>query len=125
MYNAKTSKNAAADLKIPRILPRQASHGLSEYEKTIGLKESHKGIVVDEVGFYLHRGTSGDACKLIQLLQIYGGKYIRFGYYIRNPITGYWKWGQNPLTLTPNELAKLLGKALDRGILPPSFRLKR
>lgn len=107
-----------------RLLPRSASYGLSEYEKASGLKQSHKGLVVNEVGVYLHRGTSGDACKLIQLLQIYEGRYLRFGYYIRNPKTGSWAWGQNPLTLTFNDLAKLLTRAVDKGILPSRFRPK-
>lgn len=70
-----------------RLLPRRASHGLSEYEKASGQKESHRGTVVGEVGVYLYRGTSGDACKLVQVVRMYGGKYLRFGYCTRNPKT--------------------------------------
>lgn len=107
-----------------RLLPKRVRHGLSEYEKARGVKEPHRGAVVNEVGIYLHRGTSGDACKLIQLLRIYGRKHLRFGYYIRNPKTGDWTWGQSPLTLTRADLAKLLNRAMDKGVLPANFRLK-
>lgn len=108
-----------------RMLPRLASHGLSEYEKTKGIKESHKGTVKDEVGVYLHDLTSGDACKLIQLLQIYDGEYLRFGYYTRNPKTREWTWGAYSLTLKPNHLAKLLTRAVEKGMLPERFCPRR
>lgn len=108
--------------KNSRSLPRRAKHGPSEYEKANGLKQSHKGSVISEVGVYLHRGTSGDACKLIQLLEIYGGKYLRFGYYIRNPSPVACPWGQNPLTVKHSELAKLLTRSVDKGILQKRFR---
>ena len=73
-----------------RKLPRDTTLKLSIYEKSKGETEEHYAIIINEVGLYSPKRTSGDACRVIQEMEWGGDKYLRLGYYVRNPDIKKW-----------------------------------
>jgi hypothetical protein len=92
-------------------LPRSTKLSLSKYEESHGNTKPHYLTLEKEVGLYSGNTSSGDACRVIQELTWGDGKYLRLGYYVRNPDKGTWRWGQSSPLIQENEYKKLLNRA--------------
>jgi hypothetical protein len=90
---------------------------LSVYEKEMGIKEEHYAIVTNEVNLYSPDRTSGDACRVIQKLGWGDIQYLRLGYYVRNPETKKWRWGQSTPIIEEEELRELFKRAVKEKLI--------
>lgn len=100
-----------------RLLPKRSEMKLSEYEKQIGKTEPHQASIVNEVGVFSGDRSSGDACRVLQEYELDGYKYIRLGYYVRNPLENRWRWAQFAQIIDQDEFNELLKRAIKSGIL--------
>jgi hypothetical protein len=98
-------------------LPRETTLQVSKCEENRGEKKPHHLTSTREIGIYSPGGESGDGCRVIQELVWGDQRYLRLGYYIRNPDKDTWRWGESAPIISENELQELLSKAKRDGLI--------
>jgi len=70
-----------------------------------------------EVGLFSKDTSSARACRVIQELTWVNEKYLRLGYYVRNPDKRTWRWAQSSPIIQEDEYKVLVARAKKAGIM--------